>query len=63
MRQIGKRNENPSLQQHAQFENVIVTKKNLKALKGSSVSTVDWKCGEISDEPLAWLSAVEGKAC
>lgn len=54
MRQLGKRNEMPDLNQYAQFENIIVTKKKIKALKGSNVKhSINWKTGPVSNESMA----------
>ncbi|CAK8690457.1 unnamed protein product [Clavelina lepadiformis] len=53
MRQTGRRNEVPDIHQYAQFENVIMCKKNIKSLKGSNVNhVIDWKHGDVCDDPM-----------
>jgi len=52
MRKVGGRNEHPNVNQYSQFENHIVTSKQIKCIKGSNVRGVDWKFGKVSDEPL-----------
>ncbi|CAK8682451.1 unnamed protein product [Clavelina lepadiformis] len=61
MRQTGRRNEVPDIHQYAQFENVIMCKKNIKSLKGSNVNhVIDWK-HDIPQKRRIWIEALKSQ--
>lgn len=55
IRQSGRRNENPDVNQYGQFQNILSMRKEIRSVKGSNVCTnskINWLTGPVSDEKL-----------